>query len=75
MSGIAGFYHPKKNYMEREEYFHNQLKRFNRSLKKRGADDSGTYLSAHFGLSQARLAISGLGPGSYTHLDVYKRQI
>ena len=62
MSGIAGFYHPKKNYMEREEYFHNQLKRFNRSLKKRGADDSGTYLSAHFGLSQARLAISGLGP-------------
>ncbi len=62
MSGIAGFYHPKKNFTEREEYFHNQLKRMNRSQKNRGADDSGTYLSAHCGLSQVRLAVSGLGP-------------
>ena len=62
MSGIAGFYHPEKNFMEREEYYHNQLKRLNRSQKKRGPDDSGTYLSAHCGLSQVRLAISGLEP-------------
>lgn len=62
MSGIAGFYHPEKNFMEREEYRHNLLTRFNRRLRGRGPDDSGTYLSAHCGLSQTRLAVSGLGP-------------
>lgn len=62
MSAIGGFYHYGKNFMEREEYYHNLLKRFNRKLRHRGPDDSGTYLSAHCGLSQTRLATSELEP-------------
>lgn len=56
MSGIAGFYHPEKNFMEGEEASHRQLRRFQSCLTGRGPDDSGTYLSAHCGLAHTALA-------------------
>ncbi len=56
MSGIAGFYHPEKDFMKGEEASHRQLRLFQRQLRGRGPDDSGTYLSAHCGLAHTRLA-------------------
>lgn len=56
MSGIAGFYHPEKNFMKREEASHRQLRLFQRRLQGRGPDDDGTYLSAHCGLVHSRLS-------------------
>ncbi|RGY99684.1 asparagine synthase (glutamine-hydrolyzing) [Clostridium sp. AM58-1XD] len=63
MSGIAGFYHPSKDYMDREEYYQNQLDHFNRVLKRRGPDDSGTFLSSHCGLSRTWLAVNDTKTG------------
>ena len=58
MSGIGGFFHPAKDYMEQREYFEGLLDRFRRTLKHRGPDDSGTFLSSHCGLARTWLAVS-----------------
>ena len=58
MSGIGGFFHPAKDYMEHREYCEGLLDRFRRTLKHRGPDDSGTFLSSHCGLARTWLAVS-----------------
>ncbi|MEY8337468.1 asparagine synthase (glutamine-hydrolyzing) [Lachnospiraceae bacterium 62-35] len=58
MSGIAGFFHSAKDYMEQEEYYKDQLTRLNNTLKHRGMDDQGTFLCSHCGLARTWLAVS-----------------
>lgn len=63
MSGIAGFFHHAKDYMEQREYHESQLRHLNHVLKRRGPDDSGTFLSPHCGLSRTWLAATDTKTG------------
>ncbi len=53
MCGIAGFCNPRNDFMQTQNKWISILeKTMNRTLKRRGPDDEGTYLSSHCGLSQ-----------------------
>lgn len=63
MCGIAGFFHTKQDYLENREYFSSVLDTMQKSLKHRGDDERGTYLSSRCGLAHARLSIIDLETG------------
>lgn len=64
MCGIAGFFHTKQDLLEKKEYFTSVLDTMRKSLKHRGDDEHGIYLSTHCGLAHARLSIIDLTTGS-----------
>ena len=63
MCGIAGFYHPHKNYTPQEAHYKDILASMARVQRRRGPDDSGVWLSPHAGLSHVRLSIIDLAGG------------
>lgn len=63
MCGISGFYRPKGDLTGRKDIYQPILEAMDLALKRRGPDDSGTFLSDHFGLAQVRLAIVDLRTG------------
>lgn len=84
MCGIAGFYHPKQHYLEKESYYKTILNNMTKRLYHRGPDEQGTYLNEHIGLAHARLSIidlvSGGQPmlrsfGDRTYVIVYNGEI
>lgn len=64
MCGIAGFFHTKRNYLNEKEYFSSVLDTMRKSLRHRGDDEHGIYLSSHCGLAHARLSVIDLKTGS-----------
>ena len=54
MCGIAGFYHPHRNYLNEEARYRDILKDMAAVQRHRGPDDSGVFLNRHAGLSHAR---------------------
>ena len=63
MCGISGFYNPYMNFLKDETYHRNILKAMNTTIKHRGPDDSGTFLTNDCGLSHVRLSIIDLVSG------------
>ncbi len=63
MCGISGFYRPKEDLTGRQSIYQPILEAMNLALKRRGPDDSGTFLAGHFGLAQVRLEIVDLVTG------------
>lgn len=63
MCGIAGFYHPAKNYTEESPRYNAILERMVTVQKHRGPDDSGVWLTNHAGLCHARLSVIDLTTG------------
>lgn len=63
MCGISGFFHAREDFLKRQGMFGPVLDSMNRSLRRRGPDDQGTYLSPHFGLAHVRLSIVDLVTG------------
>lgn len=63
MCGIAGFYHPQKNYEEQTNHYREILEHMNQVQYRRGPDDNGIWLSPHAGLSHARLSVIDLFSG------------
>ncbi len=63
MCGISGFYQPFYNYTEKMEYSKSILSRMAKTLRHRGPDDEGLWLSPHAGLSHARLSVIDLATG------------
>lgn len=63
MCGIAGFCNPRNDFMQSQNKWISILEAMNRTLKRRGPDDKGTYLSSHCGLSHVRLEIIDLLTG------------
>lgn len=64
MCGIAGFFHTKRDFLEEKNYYVSLLNTMRESLKHRGNDENGTFLSSHCGLAHARLSIIDLQTGS-----------
>lgn len=64
MCGIAGFFHAKQDFLKESEYFSTVLDTMRKTLKHRGDDEHGVYLSHHCGLSHARLSIIDLKTGN-----------
>lgn len=71
MCGIAGFYNPDTNYTAEEPKWKRILDDMNRTQKRRGPDDEGTYLSHLCGLAHVRLEIIDLVTG---HQPMVKRE-
>lgn len=63
MCGISGFFNARQDYTEKEAFYSGILSSMNLALKRRGPDDSGTFLSPHFGLAHVRLSIVDLVTG------------
>ena len=47
MCGIAGFCNPRNDFMQSQNKWISILEAMNHTLKRRGPDDEGTYLSSH----------------------------
>ncbi len=84
MCGIAGFYHPRQHYLDKESYYKTILNNMTKRLYHRGPDEQGIYLNNHIGLAHARLSIidlvSGGQPmlrsfGERTYVIVYNGEI
>lgn len=63
MSGIAGFFNPKENYLVQIDRYEEILKSMSRVLRRRGPDDHGTYLADVCGLAHTRLSVVDLADG------------
>ncbi|MFV0315028.1 MAG: asparagine synthase (glutamine-hydrolyzing) [Anaerotignum sp.] len=63
MCGIAGFFNPKQNYLDKRAYYTKILEDMHLTLHHRGPDDSGTFLKETIGLAHARLSIIDLKTG------------
>lgn len=63
MCGIAGFYNPNANFTMEKDKWQHILDDMNRTQKRRGPDDEGTYLSPLCGLAHVRLEIIDLMTG------------
>ncbi len=63
MCGIAGFFHPSKDYLEHKSFYTKRLEDMYTVQRRRGPDDCGTYLSSTVGFSHARLSIIDLKTG------------
>lgn len=63
MCGIAGFFHPKKDYLEQRAYYQKILEDMYTVQRHRGPDDCGTFLRTNVGLAHARLSIIDLKTG------------
>lgn len=64
MCGIAGFFNSNVDYKADEPKWLHILNKMNYAQRRRGPDDSGTYLSANCGLSHVRLKIIDLLTGN-----------
>lgn len=69
MCGISGFFHAKQDFTKDREQYQEILNTMNLALRRRGPDDSGTFLSPHFGLAHVRLSIVDLVTG---HQPMFK---
>ena len=63
MCAIAGFYNHEADFKRKEVYCRSVLEAMNQAQRRRGPDDSGTYLDSHFGLAHVRLQIVDLETG------------
>ncbi len=63
MSGIAGFFNPKENYLGQMDRYGEMLQSMSRVLRRRGPDDHGMYLADICGLAHTRLAVVDLADG------------
>lgn len=63
MCGIAGFFHTKRDYLNEQDYFSSILNAMRESIRHRGNDENGIFLSSHCGLAHARLSIIDLQTG------------
>lgn len=63
MSGIAGFFNPKRNFTEEREKWEQILNHMNRVQKHRGPDGEGIFLETGCGLSHVRLSVIDLKRG------------
>lgn len=70
MCGIAGFFHPKENYLEHKEHYEELLESMIRIQRRRGPDDHGVYLSDICGLAHTRLSVVDLNTG---HQPIIRR--
>ena len=71
MCGISGFYRPTGDLAHQQDIYQPILEAMNLALKRRGPDDSGTFLSSHFGLAQVRLEIVDLLTGHQPMLKTW----
>lgn len=69
MCGISGFFHAKRDFTKERAKYQEILDSMNDRLRRRGPDDSGTFLSPHFGLAHVRLSIVDLVTG---HQPMFK---
>jgi asparagine synthase (glutamine-hydrolysing) len=69
MCGISGFFHGKRDFTKEQDRYQKILDSMNLKLQRRGPDDSGTFLSPHFGLAHVRLSIVDLVTG---HQPMFK---
>ena len=63
MCGIAGFFNPKQNYLEKKFFYTKILEDMYTVQRHRGPDDCGTFLTETVGLAHARLSIIDLHTG------------
>ncbi len=63
MCGIAGFFHPERDFTTEKEKWTQILGKMNEVQRHRGPDGEGTYLTACCGLSHVRLTIIDLVTG------------
>ncbi|MEA5058029.1 MAG: asparagine synthase (glutamine-hydrolyzing) [Anaerotignum propionicum] len=63
MCGIAGFFNPKKDYLEQKAYYSKILEDMYTVQRHRGPDDCGTFLTSNAGFAHARLSIIDLKTG------------
>ena len=63
MCGIAGFFNPDMDYTKERKKWNTILNNMNRTLKHRGPDGNGVYLSSSCGFSHVRLKIIDLLTG------------
>ena len=63
MCGISGFYNPYMNFLKDETYHRHIIRKMNKTIKHRGPDDSGEFLSETCGLGHVRLSIIDLENG------------
>ncbi len=63
MCGIAGFFHPFRDYTEEKTKWESVLNEMNRVQKHRGPDEDGIYLRPHCGFAHVRLSIIDLASG------------
>lgn len=64
MCGIAGFYHPDRDFLCDASYYRKILNTMNYCQKHRGPDGEGIYLTTHTGLAHVRLSILDPALGS-----------
>lgn len=64
MCGIAGFFHPRKDFKAEENKWCKVLEDMNEIQKRRGPDGRGIYLDSSCGLAHVRLAIIDLETGT-----------
>lgn len=57
MCGFSGFYNPTTTLTLEKEKYHRILTQMTQTLRHRGKDDQGIFLSDHLGVSHTRLAI------------------
>ena len=63
MCSIAGFFNPDMDYTKEQKKWNTILNNMNQTLKHRGPDGNGTYLSSSCGFAHARLKIIDLLTG------------
>lgn len=63
MCGIAGFFHPKRDFTDERGRWEQVLDRMNQVQKRRGPDDEGIFLEQGCGLSHVRLSVIDLETG------------
>ena len=69
MCGISGFFHAKRDFTKERAKYQEILDSMNDRIRRRGPDDSGTFLSPHFVLAHVRLSIVDLVTG---HQPMFK---
>ena len=84
MCGIAGFYDGAGDFTADRGKYENILKQMQASIRHRGPDEEGVYLSRHTGLAHTRLSIRDLKEGKqpmsrkrgkYSYQIVYNGEI
>ena len=64
MCGIAGFCNYKKDYLRERSHWEKILTDMWQSIRRRGNDNHGIFLSAHTGLAHSRLSIRDIQCGT-----------
>ena len=71
MCGISGFFNPYMNFFKDEAYWRHTIKKMNSSVRHRGPDDSGGFLSENCGLGHVRLSIIDIAGGHQPMVKMY----